>query len=135
MADLIVRVVQHLGERLDGPMHLRFFLQPAMSTLFAARDGIRDAKAENPAYLWTVWSDKVQRRELLLNGWKGVGKVFLIAILLDAIYQIMEFRTFYPGEALITAFLLALLPYILLRGPINRIARGRFDAARASRQA
>lgn len=135
MADLMVRVVENLAGRLDGPMHLRFFLQPAMSTLFAVRDGIRDAKAQNPAYLWTVWSDKAQRRELLLNGWKGVGKVFWIAILLDAIYQIMEFRAFYPGEALITACLLALVPYILLRGPVNRIARRGWSAARQSRPA
>jgi hypothetical protein len=135
MAEMIVRVIQHLGERLDGPMHLRFFLQPAMSTLFAARDGIRDAKEHNPAYLWTVWSDKAHRRELLRNGWKGVGKVFLIAVLLDAIYQVMEFRAFYPGEALITASLLALVPYILLRGPINRVARRGLSAARPSRPA
>ena len=134
MADLIVRVVHNLGARLDGPMHLRFYLQPAMSALFAVRDGISDAKAGNPAYLWTVWSDKAKRRELLLNGWKGVGKVFLIAILLDAIYQIIEFRTFYPGEALITACLLALVPYILLRGPVNRIARRGLSSARPPRQ-
>ncbi len=117
------------------PFGLNASEKASMSTLFAVRDGIRDAKAHNPAYLWTVWSDKAQRRELLLNGWKGVGKVFMIAILLDAIYQIMEFRTFYPGEALITACLLALVPYILLRGPINRIARRGFNPARRSRPA
>jgi hypothetical protein len=127
--------MHNLAARLDGPMHLRFYLQPAMSMFFSVRDGIHDAKAGNPAYLWTVWRDKTKRRELLINGWKGVGKVFLIAILLDAIYQIMEFRTFYPGEALITASLLALVPYILLRGPVNRIARRGFNAGRPSRQA
>jgi hypothetical protein len=29
----------------------------------------------------------------------------------------------YPEEALIVAICLALLPYLLLRGPVNRIAR------------
>jgi hypothetical protein len=32
-------------------------------------------------------------------------------------------HTVYPGELLLTALLLAVLPYVLLRGPINRIAR------------
>jgi hypothetical protein len=105
-----------------------------MSTIFAVRDGIRDAKQRRPAYLWTVFSDKTQRSELLRDGWKGVGKVFLLAMVLDAIYQILEFRTFYPVEALITSALLALVPYMLLRGPVNRIARRRSGAAKAARQ-
>jgi hypothetical protein len=42
---------------------------------------------------------------------------------MDLIYQVVVLRRFYPLEALIVAFVLAFLPYILLRGPVNRIAR------------
>jgi hypothetical protein len=42
---------------------------------------------------------------------------------LDAIYQIVIHRFIYPLELLFTATLLALVPYFLLRGPVNRIAR------------
>jgi len=42
---------------------------------------------------------------------------------MDAIYQFLVLRWFYPGEALITAFVLAVLPYLLIRGPAARIAR------------
>jgi hypothetical protein len=42
---------------------------------------------------------------------------------MDAIYQYVVLKTFYPGEAVIIALLLAFVPYILLRGPIARIAR------------
>jgi hypothetical protein len=42
---------------------------------------------------------------------------------MDLIYQAIVLRWFYPLQALIVAIVLALLPYILLRGPVNRIAR------------
>jgi hypothetical protein len=50
---------------------------------------------------------------------------------MDAIYQFLVLRWFYPGEALVTAFVLAVLPYLLIRGPAARIARhwNRRDAA------
>jgi hypothetical protein len=38
-------------------------------------------------------------------------------------------KTFYPGEAVIVAIALAFFPYLLLRGPIARIARWRLDSA------
>ena len=42
---------------------------------------------------------------------------------MDVIYQAIVLKTFYPGEAVIVALALAFLPYLLLRGPIARIAR------------
>ena len=42
---------------------------------------------------------------------------------MDAIYQFMVLRWIYPGEALVTAFVLAVLPYLLIRGPAARIAQ------------
>lgn len=45
----------------------------------------------------------------------------------------LVFRRIYPVEAIDVALLLAVVPYFLLRGPVNRIARvwvgGRFDDA------
>ena len=42
---------------------------------------------------------------------------------MDAIYQFMVLGRFYPGEALVIAFVLTILPYLLIRGPVARIAR------------
>ncbi len=50
-----------------------------------------------------------------------IGKVFVIALILDAVYQYIELEWFYPVEALLVALILAVVPYLLLRGPINRI--------------
>ena len=43
MEDTLARVWEHLIGRLSGPLTFRLLLQPAMSTLFAVRDGLRDA--------------------------------------------------------------------------------------------
>jgi hypothetical protein len=48
---------------------------------------------------------------------------------MDMIYQLIVLKTFYPGEAVIVAIALAFFPYLLLRGPIARIARWWLDSA------
>jgi hypothetical protein len=109
--------------RLDGPLHFRFILQPMMALALAIRDGFRDARTGDTAYLWSICKDKDLRWRLLRKGWKAVNRVFFLAIALDVAYQIIAFPKFYPFETMVTAALLAIVPYILLRGPINRIAR------------
>jgi hypothetical protein len=44
---------------------------------------------------------------------------------MDSAYQLIVLDRFYPGEAVIVAILLAFIPYVLLRGPIARLARPR----------
>ena len=60
---------------------------------------------------------------MLKDGWKSVGKVFVLALILDVVYQIIVMRFVYPGEALITAVLLAIVPYLTLRGLVTRFRR------------
>jgi hypothetical protein len=109
--------------RFDGPMHFRLYMQPLMAIFFAIRDGSRDAREGRSAYGWTLLTDPAQRRYLLESGWKGVFKVFLAAYALDVVYQFMVWRGLKPFEALLTATVLAVLPYALLRGPANRLVR------------
>ena len=109
--------------RFDGPLHLRLFMQPLVAVLLAVRDGSRDARAGRAAYGWAVLTDAGQRRYLLEDGWKGIAKVFVIAYALDVFYQLMVWRGLKPFEALLTAVVLAVLPYALLRGPANRLMR------------
>lgn len=109
--------------RSDGPFAFRFYLQPLMAVFFAVRDGIRDAKAGRPAYLWSLFTDPAGRRERLLDGWRSVGKIFVLAMVLDLLYQIVVLRGLRPVEGLLVAIALALVPYVLLRGPANRLFR------------
>lgn len=123
MEELWQRFTQDVIGRLDGPLHFRFIVQPLMAIIFATRDGIKDAKAGKPAYGWAVFSNPEHRKALLKDGWKHFGKIFILAIILDVIYQIKVHHAFYPVETLLTALVLAVFPYVLLRGPVNRAMR------------
>src|SRR5688572_25745967 len=123
MDDVFARYWADLVGRLTGPLTLRIYLQPIMATLFALRDGVKDAKTGRPPYLWTVFTHPEARRSLLAEGWKSVGKIFVLAVILDLIYQVIVFRWIYPFETLAVATILAVLPYALLRGAFNRLAR------------
>jgi hypothetical protein len=118
-----LRFVDNLLDRVSGPMKFRLVLQPLMAAIFAIVAGLRDAKEGRPPYFWTVVSDPSQRAYMLRDGWKSVGKIFVLAVVLDVIYQIVVLRFVYPGEVIVVAFLLAIVPYLILRGLVNRIAR------------
>ena len=123
MEDLIARLAGNLHDRVGGPMWFRLILQPAMAMLFAVRAGWQDGLASRPAYFWAILTERAERRNLLREGWKAVAKVFVMAVIIDAIYQVINLRWFYPAEALIVAIVLAFVPYLLIRGPVGRIAR------------
>ena len=109
--------------RFDGPLHFRLLVQPVMAIVFAVRDGRRDAREGRSAYLWSLLTDPDERSYLVESGWKGISKVFVLAFALDVIYQFIEWRGLKPLQALLTAIVLAVIPYALLRGPVNRLAR------------
>jgi hypothetical protein len=123
MEDLLTRIFENLIDRVSGPMKFRLILQPLMAIIFAVRSGLKDAKGGRPAYFWALFTDSVHRRDMLRDGWKSVGRVYILAVVIDVIYQLIVFRWVYPVEALLVAAILAFIPYLLIRGPVNRIAR------------
>lgn len=120
MDELLNRFLPEMIGRIDGPMSFRLILQPAMALYFAFRDGRKDALEGQAPYGWAIFSSPDHRRFLLADGWKGFGKVFVIASVLDLVYQYIAIGGFRPVQALATACILALLPYVLFRGPFNR---------------
>lgn len=125
MEDILTRMIENLIGRLHGPLTFRLILQPTMAILYAIWDGRKDALAGKAPYFWALFTERGHRRDMLQDGWKSVGKVFILAVLLDGVYQYIVLRWFYPGEALVVAALLAIVPYLLLRGPANRLLRWR----------
>ena len=123
MDDIWMRIVDNLSDRVTGPMKFRLVLQPVMASIFAIMSGLKDARAGNPPYFWALLTEPAHRADMLKDGWKSVGKVYVLAIVLDVVYQIIVQRFVYPGEALIVAFILAIVPYLILRGLVTRIAR------------
>lgn len=125
MDELVLRMWDNLVARVGGPMSFRLVLQPAVAIILAIRAGLHDARAGRPAYFWTILTNPNDRRDLLREGWTAVAKVFLAAVVIDVVYQLVVQRWVYPGEALLVAFLLACVPYLLIRGLVNRLARSR----------
>jgi hypothetical protein len=109
--------------RVGGPMTFRLILQPLMATLLALRAGLNDARDDRPPYFWTLLTDGNQRVDLLREGWRSIARVFVLAVIMDLIYELVMGRWFYPLETLVVAIVLAVVPYLLIRGPINRLAR------------
>jgi hypothetical protein len=122
MDEILLRIVENLTARVSGPLKFRLVLQPVMAVIFAVLAGLKDAKAGKPAYFWDLMSNPIHRADMIKDGWKDVGKVFILALVLDVAYQIMVLRFVYPGETIIVAFVLAIVPYLILRGPVNRLA-------------
>ena len=121
MRDMLLRALLNVTDRVGGPMTFRIILQPLMAALLAFRAGWKDAQTGRPPYFWTILTDPGQRNHLLREGWKSVARVFVLAIVMDVIYQLIVLQWIYPLELILIAILLAVVPYLLIRGPVNRI--------------
>src|ERR1017187_115201 len=130
MTQIWERVGSQLLHRvIGGPMQFTLVLYRGAAAFFSIRSGLADAKAGKPPYFWGLLSDSGQRADMLKDGWKSVGRVFIFAMVLDAVYQIIVLRFVYPGEMIIVASILAIVPYLIVRGLVTRVARGKKVAA------
>ena len=121
--EVLHRVWTDLLSRPSGPESFRFIFQPIMAAVVATLDGIKDARAGRTPYFRTLLRDPAQRGPRLREGFKATSRIIALGFGLDAIYQFKTVGTFYPGEAIVIVFLLAFLPYLLVRGPADRVAR------------
>jgi hypothetical protein len=62
-----------------------------------------------------------RRGELFRECWRSIGRIFLLAMVLDIIYQLIVERFVYPLELLITAVLLAIFPFLIVRACVSHI--------------
>jgi hypothetical protein len=112
-------------DRPGGPMTFRFILQPAMAIIAALRDGVRDARLGRRPYVWALIHgvrDSGGRSGRLWEGIISTARILILGVVMDVIYQWRVLDTFYPGQSAVIAILLAFIPYLLLRGPFDRIA-------------
>jgi len=123
MDDLWVRFTTQLIARVSGPLRFRLVLQPLMAAFFAIRSGLADAPTDKRPYFWGLLSDRVNRMAMIKDGWKSVGRVFLFAVVMDVIYQLYVLHFVYVGEAIVVALILAIVPYVILRDVVTRVAR------------
>ena len=118
----LTQFVSELVDRIHGPFSFRFILQPIMAMIYATLDGLADARAGRPAYFWTIFTHPAHALRLLGEGWHRVVRVIVLGVVMDALYQLIVLGAFRPLQMIVVVLGLAFLPYLLLRGPINRIA-------------
>jgi hypothetical protein len=112
-------------DRPSGPMTFRFILQPTMAIIAALRDGFHDARLGRRPYIWALIHgvrDSGGRSGRLWEGIVSTARILILGVVMDIIYQWKVLDTFYPGQSAVIAILLAFIPYLLLRGPFERIA-------------
>jgi hypothetical protein len=121
LLDPFLRTWADITSGREAPLAFRFLLQPAVAAFFAIRDGRQDARGGRPFFFWALIHDPPHRVYLIEEGWKHIGKVFVLAAVMDCIYQVIELHWIYVGQALMMAILLAVVPYLFFRGIVNRI--------------
>jgi hypothetical protein len=120
---LFTNGVEQLIARTDGPLHFRFIVMPIVVTALAIRSGIKDAREGRPPFLWGMITASSHRLELLNTFFKDVARVFVMASIVDLLYQVFVLHGFYPLQLLFVATSFSTGPYLLIRGPVTRIAR------------
>jgi hypothetical protein len=121
MDEFLIRTFHQLLERPAGPFRFRFVLQPLAAAVIAVRAGLRDAGLNRDSFLRSFRAEPSKRSALIHDAWTDIAKVFIIAAVLDGIYQVVMFRWFYPLQTLIVAGVLSIVPYFLIRVPVMHL--------------
>ncbi len=121
--DIVVRQWNDLLARPSGPLSFRFLLQPVVAAIVAVRAGLRDARLGREPYFKLILTDAATRGQRIRRGLAATSRIAILGLVMDAIYQVVALKKFYPVEALIVVFVLAIVPYFLLRGPADRVGR------------
>jgi hypothetical protein len=124
-AESLGRLWTDILDRPTGPMMFRFILQPTMAIIAALRDGFHDARLGRRPYIWALIHGVVDARGRIGRLWEGIvstARILILGVVMDIIYQWKVLDTFYPAQSAVIAILLAFIPYLLLRGPFERIA-------------
>ena len=107
--------------RPSGPLFFRLILQPIVATVLAIRAARNDARKGRPAFFLAIMLEPKKRRLLMREAWGHIGTLFLVGVGLDVVYQLIVFHGIRPVQSLIVATVLAVIPYLVVRGLTNRI--------------
>lgn len=115
MGEFLTRFWENLIDRLGSPMNLRFILQPAMAVILGIRDGLRFAREGRSFLLWGGPEDPLERRAQAVATVRSIGKVFVLAIILDVVCRLIAVNWIFPLETLVVAIVVAVIPYLVVR--------------------
>lgn len=113
--------VQRFMAQLAGPMNIRFILQPALAMLLGVRDGVRDARAGKPPFVWYLIVRPAGRQRQLKQALRRLMIPIIVAIAMDGIVQYLLFHKVWVLGAMVVGITIIGLPYSLARALTNRI--------------
>jgi len=93
-----------------------------MATIAAVIGSEKNARLGGAPFLQAMFTSPAERSGRLDEAVVDTSRIMLLGLIMDSIYQYIEFDSFHPCEAVIIMLLLAFLPSVLLRGPIPRAA-------------
>jgi len=120
---MIPQGFEDLIGRASGPLKFRLFVMPTVVTILAIRADRRDAREGRPAPLGAFITDSIERKRLFRIALKDIGRIFIVALVLDSVYQLFVLKAFHIEQLLVVAVVCAVVPYVLVRGPITRLVR------------
>lgn len=129
LAEIAARGWENFLARTSGPLSLRFVIQPCVAGFMALRAGLRDAREGRAPFFVRLFKTEGFSPEIRHEIRDDIGAIFVLAVILDFIYQVLVQRGVYFLEMVFTAVLLAVVPYMILRGPVSRVVahrRGRY---------
>jgi hypothetical protein len=115
--------IEDIPRRLTGPGRFRFLMQPLMAILLGILNGVADARAGRPPYLYGILFHRDLRLDLMKTGFSAVANLLLMGILMDAVFQRILFGVTHPFAAIVIGPVLIVTPYAIARALSNRLAR------------
>jgi hypothetical protein len=119
--DFLAERFRQIFARAGGPLNFRLVVMPTVVSILAIRAHLRDVREGKPVFFGAFVTSPTERRRLVRSGLKDFGKVFVVACVLDTVYQLIALKGFYPGEMVFVAVMCAIVPYFLVRGPLTRL--------------
>ena len=123
MEEFLMNTWEELIGRQSGPLYFRLILQPIVAAVLAIRAGRSDAREGKRTFFWAFAREPERRRILLREACRDIGKLFLVGVVLDVVYQLIVFHGIRPVQSLMVATVLAVLPYLVVRGLTNRVMK------------
>ena len=123
MREVFFRFFTDLFGRAGAPFTLRLILLPLVASIVAYRAGVRDAREGRAPYLGYFFRTRSERRNRMKEAWKDVAKIFILAVIVDFLFQLFVLRYFFPLDTLLVALAVAVFPYLLVRSLVQRMAR------------
>ena len=123
LVEMLMRRGGHLLDRAGGPLNFRLVIMPLVVTFLAVKAGLKDAREGEPPFFRALVTKTHARRRLVRSALKDIGKIIIVAVVLDTAYQLFVLKMFYLGEMLVVAVACTILPYLVIRSAVSILMR------------